>query len=307
MPKNFRYFFNYLKIYLRIITFKWVKLTISILCSAITLFSFSDKIREIDHPSFSILNTILIIVIAIVIALIITIPSIHKSYNVSGVEGVRLQLIYGDIMTSRTNLVVPTNTSFDTDPECIKESSIQGQICKRFYGNNHSYLGYELQKALTGKKLRISSVPEKKVGNNIRYSINTVVALQPDKHTDAQTFYWIAINDHDNDGNVPMNNICIKESIDCLWQYMKNNRKIRSIAVPIFGTGLTGVNQPTFDVFEYIVDSFIQMTVNYKIADTLQIYIYPKDYVSFNDFELADRYLKFRCANPLSINTKHSF
>lgn len=305
--KKIRFWINCSKIYLRVIYFEWIKLLFSILCTAVTLISITTFIKDIEQPSFTFLEIILLCLTALVFSALIVLPSILKKYNIKGQEGVQIQLMYGDILDSRFNIVIPTNTSFDTDRTCIKSNSIQGQFCDRFYCGRSIELNEKLIHFINENNIEGAQAPNKKVGNKIRYPINSIVHLATGSSADDQIFYWIAINNHDDYGNVPTENICITESIQALWEHLEKQRKVQSLAIPILGTGLTGINQPTFDVLEYIVDSFIQITSRHKIADVLRIYIYPKNHISFQDFELADRYLKFRCENPLTIKTKNIF
>ena len=244
---------------------------------------------------------------ALIISALGILPSILKSYTVKGLEGVKIQLMFGDILDSKMNIIIPTNTSFDTDFSCIKKNSLQGQVCNRFYNGNPKLIYSKLNSALSDTNLSVETIPSKKVGNKIRYPKDSIVCLRNGVDADAQTFYWIAINDHDDFGNVPICSIKITESLQKLWDYFKVQRRVQSVAIPIIGTGLAGINQPTFDVFEYIVDSFIQVASEYRIVETLRIYIYPKNYLSYQDFELANKYLKFRCENPLTVQTKNVF
>lgn len=304
---SYRIYINLGRIYLRIIASKWILMSINILCTVLTILTISIYVKGINAPSLTISQAIVVFSIIFIGAFIATIPSIFKSYNIKGIEGVRIQLLFGDILNSKMDIVIPTNTSFDTDWSCIKATSIQGQFCNRFYKGLDKYLGAKLNELLSNMYLTEIELTNKRVGNKTRYPINTIVPLKRGESAESQVFYWIAINDHDDAGNVPLDTICITRSVSELWDYLRRNRKVRSIAIPILGTGLSGVNQSSFDVFEYIVDSFIVMSLKHKIADTLRIYIYPKDYMSFQDFELANQYLRFRCEHPFNIESKCVF
>ena len=124
------------------------------------------------------------------------------------------------------DLVVPTNTTFDTDLDgkIPKAHSIQGEFTRRYYDSEVNHLDLDINKELSKEDCRFVEQTERKRGKKKQYPIGTVIQLKRKE----RIFYLIA-NTHINDAGVAKTSIEKPKRIisKTLVLYQRKRRKRR--------------------------------------------------------------------------------
>ena len=97
------------------------------------------------------------------------------------------------------DLIVPTNTTFDTDLDGkIPEAhSIQGGFTRRYYDSEIHHLDLDIDKELDKEDYDYEEPPEKRRGKKRRYPIGTVIQVKKG----GRLFYLVANTHINNDGS----------------------------------------------------------------------------------------------------------
>lgn len=222
-------------------------------------------------------------------------PNCYRRHKI-GSRDCSIELVVGDMIGDRNDMIIPANTFFDTN-ETISERSIQGQLAKRMFENDSKLLDRLLTEAIKGSCLEHVDVPEKRKGKKIRYPLNSIVWVSREMGEDSQRFYWLAMCDFNNDGSIIRERIDIEASVVAVWNHLKKRPHVRTLCMPVLGTGLTPAGMTPFDVIEAIVDTFLAETATNRLVESLRIYLYPKDSETLTTFKLADGYIRYRIRN----------
>lgn len=272
----------------------------SVVMLIVDVFEHILKVSQLDNLCI-ILGAL---IIAFIFSLLHNIPRYIYSVRIVGRNDSYIDLIIGDIMREKGDLIIPTNTTFDVTfiPEgFISHNSIQGQMCdSEYYSGDTGKLTQDLENAL--KKCRFETLENRPRGNKKKYKLETIAKIQHDNNV---TSYWIPLGDLNSDGNFIYNSLDIKLSINNIWKYFKgDNANIRELCIPALGTGLTPLNIPKVFIIEHIIDSYIVQSRDRKIAQRLKIILYPENRKSniYADFDYLCEYLKIRSNNPDSID-----
>lgn len=246
-------------------------------------------------------------IVTILISFFWAIPNCYKSFKISGNGGSKIELVVGDILKDSDDMIIPSNTFFDTSRQIISSKSIQGQLVNRKYDGCLADLNDGIKVALENSKMEGKFVSEKVVGNQIRYPLNTILAVSKSSLSDSQRFYLLALCDFTNEGDIIKDKTNIHDSINSIWKYLQEHIHVRNLCIPVLGTGLTSKNIPQFDVMEVIIDSFLVEVTKLRFVDTLRIYLYPKGPETFTAFHLAGQYIQHRIENISAIELKPIF
>lgn len=263
------------------------------------LVSLTEHLFKIPQLQNNIMLSVSIL-IAIVYSFFNNIPKYFHSEKIRDRNNCYIDLIIGDIFKEQGDLVIPTNTTFDTTDKFISPKSLQWQTCQKYFNGDIKKLDSKLIKALINYDFEY--LIQRPIGKKKKYGLNCIAKI---RHENDTTSYWLPISDFNNDGNIIYESINIKQSIDNLWKFFKeNNGNVRSICLPALGTGLTPLNIPQIFIIEYIIDSYILQSKDRVIARRLKIVLYPKDKNTnvYKDFDYLAKYLHTRCQNPNSIS-----
>ncbi len=223
------------------------------------------------------------------------VPNCYHRHKI-GSRDCSIELVVGDMIEDSDDMIIPANTFFDTN-ETISGWSIQGQLAERRFGKDFELLDGMLAKAIKASGLEGVEVPEKTRGKNIRYPLNSIVWVSGKREEDAQRFYWLAMCDFNNDGSIIRERTDIEASVVAVWNYLKERPHVRTLCMPVLGTGLTPDGMAPFDVIGMIVDTFLTEATGDGLVKSLRIYLYPKDSETFTTFKLADGYIRYRIRN----------
>ncbi len=236
-----------------------------------------------------------LVIVTALASFVWAVPNCYHRHKI-GRRDCSIELVVGDMIEASDDMIIPANTFFDTN-ETISKWSIQGQLAERRFGNNFELLDGMLAKAIKTSGLEGVEVPEKMRGKNIRYPLNSIVWVSKKRDEDAQRFYWLAMCDFNNDGSIIKERTDIEASVAAVWNYLKERPHVRTLCMPVLGTGLTPDGMAPFDVIGMIVDTFLTEVTGDGLVKSLRIYLYPKDSETFTTFKLADGYIRYRIRN----------
>ena len=190
-----------------------------------------------------------------------------------------------DIFAVPGQIVVSSNTTFDTDTAngVIALDSLQGQFNTHYYPNRLNELDEDLDRELEG--VAFEEVPNK-VGKSKRYPVGTIARVS----SHGQTFLFLAMAHMSETANARSSLEIIDESLSKLWDYVNTRGELEDIVMPVMGTGRGRLKVPRKKVIERIAQSFVDASQDVTFAGKLVIVVHPPDASKFeiNLFEIRD-------------------
>jgi hypothetical protein len=196
------------------------------------------------------------------------------------------EVLIGDLLESPAqNIVISTNTTFDTDISSglIHPDSLQGKFSNKFFAGNTSELDKLITASLKGIAFEDHSTGK---GKKKRYPIGTVARVS----AHGKTFYLTAMSELNEHGNAHSNASMIDTSLESLWAYIAAQGELGDVAMAIIGTGRGRVRLSRKKVVERIAQSFADASQEKVFSNLLTIVVHPADAAKFsvNLFEIKD-------------------
>ena len=119
------------------------------------------------------------VVLGFLIAFLLSRPKTVFSYQLKN-RDVTIEVRIANAFKVSGDLVVPINTTFDTDfdGKIPKAHSIQGEFTRECYDSDVSHLDLDIDKALAKENYPYKELPEKKIGKKRQYPIGAVIQLK---------------------------------------------------------------------------------------------------------------------------------
>lgn len=221
-----------------------------------------------------------------------------RSFPVSSIRSridgkdVSIAIIVGDILDNADDLVIPSNTTFDTDlnRSIISNRSIQGQFTVKHFGESTTALDAILESEL--RNLDYTNRPSK-IGKVKQFSPGSVCKVEAAN----RVAYFVAICHMNDSGNAEGTLDMLLDSLPKLWEFIARKGRKGVLCVPLLGTGLSRTPINREESFREIVRSFVAACGEKSFCDELRIYIHPVDFVSHGlNFEMLANFLRYQCA-----------
>ena len=207
---------------------------------------------------------------------------------------ITIEIRIADAFEVSGDLVVPINTTFDTDLDgrIPKAHSIQGEFTRQYYDSAVHHLDLDINAALDKENYSYEEPPEKKCGKKRRYPIGTIIQLEKS----GRLFYLVA-NTHINDDGVASTTIeNLKESLAELWYYISEKGSKGNVVIPLLGTGKARLGDKREDIFLEIIRSFIASCSSGTYCDKLIVAIHPPDVTKHRiDLNYLQDFLEYSC------------
>ena len=220
-------------------------------------------------------------------------PKTGVSYQLKN-RDVTIEIRIANAFEVPGDLVVPTNTTFDTDLDgrIPKAKSIQGEFTRRYYDSEVHHLDLDIDKALAKENYHYEELPEKDHRKKRQYPIGTVIQLER-----AKRLFYLVANSHINDSGVASTTIeNLRESLARLWYYISEKGSKGDIVIPLVGTGKARLGEKREDVLLEIIRSFIASCSSGSYCDKLVVAIYPPDVTKHKiDVNYLQEFLKYSC------------
>lgn len=207
---------------------------------------------------------------------------------------VTIEIRIADAFEVPGDLVIPTNTTFDTDLDgrIPKAHSIQGEFTRQYYDSVVHHLDLDINAALAKENYGYEEPPEKKRGKKRRYPIGTVIQLEKSRR-----LFYLVTNTHINNDGVASTTIeSLKESLAKLWYYISEKGSKGDIVIPLLGTGKARLSDTREGIFLEIIRSFIASCSSGNYCDKLIVAIYPPDVIKHRiDLNYLRDFLEYSC------------
>lgn len=225
-----------------------------------------------------------ILVVAALIVIFTRRPVSRVSYRVPG-RDYRFEVKIADLFAEPCDLVISSNTTFDTDiaSGLIAADSLQGQLTLRVFEGNTAEIDRQIEEGLRGLKSRPRNDAP---GRKKEYPIGTVVPVR----IPGRTFYFVAMSRLNSHGTASSTLRGIEESLDKLWAFVAEQGELRDLAIPLMGTGRGRLDLPRKKMVEKIAQSFADASRERVFSNRLLVVVRPQDAENFgvNLFEVRD-------------------
>lgn len=233
------------------------------------------------YSSYAILPMIAFAVLYVVVT---RRPINRVSYKVAGRDYV-VEVRIGDIFAGTNDVVVSTNTTFDTSMAngLIATDSLQGQVATRFFQSNTDEIDEQLQIDLSrAEGTRRADAP----GKNVEYPIGTVARVKGH----GRTFYFLAMSRLNAQGTASTSVREVEDALSSLWSFILTNGELKDLSVPLMGTGRGRTGYPRKKMAERIAQSFADGSKDQVFSNRLSIVIRPEDAENFgvNLYQIRD-------------------
>ncbi len=196
-----------------------------------------------------------------------------------------LEVKIGDLFQEAGDVVISTNTTFDTDIAngVISAESLQGQLAIQVFQGNTSEIDRQLAEQLHRVK---GAHRDGAPGKPIEYPIGTVAKVKAGN----RNFYFVAMARLNEHGTSKSSVRDVEDALAGLWKFVAEQGELRTLVVPVMGTGRGRIDLPRKKVIERIAQSFADATREKTFSNRLKIVVRPEDADNFslNLFEVRD-------------------
>ncbi|MBY5751789.1 macro domain-containing protein [Rhizobium leguminosarum] len=211
-------------------------------------------------------------------------PITRFSYKIPG-KDLSVEVRIGDLFDGTNDVIVSTNTTFDTDMASglIDTDSIQGQVATRFFNANTAEIDRQLELDLA----QILSVERQDAkGKKLEYPIGTVARVK--SHN--RTFYFVAMSRLNANGNAISLPREVEDALEATWKFVQTSGNLRDLSIPVMGTGRGRTGVPRKKMIERIAQSFYDESKGKIFSSRLSIVVRPKDAENFavNLYQIRD-------------------
>lgn len=227
---------------------------------------------------------VLILLAALLVVVFTRRPVGRVSYRAAG-KDYRIDVKIADLFAEPGDLVISSNTTFDTDiaSGLINVDSVQGQLSVRLFDGNTAEIDRQLTESLKGVAHRMrKNAP----GKEREYPIGTVAPVR----IPGRTFYFVAMSRLNDQGTAQSSVRDIEEALEKLWAFVATSGELRDVAIPLMGTGRGRVPLPRKKMVERIAQSFADASREKVFSNRLAVIVRPADAENFglNLFEVRD-------------------
>jgi len=195
-----------------------------------------------------------------------------------------IEVRFGDLLDSAEDIIVSSNTTFDTaiSGGLISPKSLQGQVLLRFFNGDAEELDRQIKAELAGLAFTEASSP----GKRKRYPIGTVARAK----SHGKNFYFVAMAELNEHGNAQSDIDGIHKALAGTWGCIASRGDFGEMAIPVMGTGRGRLKIPQQKMIELIAQSFADASSQKAFARKLSIVIHPNDAKQneVNLFEVRD-------------------
>ncbi|MBL8554595.1 MAG: hypothetical protein JNL41_09985 [Phenylobacterium sp.] len=233
------------------------------------------------YSSFAIIP---IIAVAVLFVVVTRRPVARVSYKAPH-RDYRFEVKIGDIFAENADVVISTNTTFDTDMASglIAVDSLQGQLAIQVFQGNTDEIDRQLAEGLRQHPHVIRADAK---GKKEEFPIGTVAKVT----APGRIYYFVAMSRLNEHGTARSTLHDIDDALEGLWKFVGDQGELRPIAIPLMGTGRGRVELPRKKMIERIAQSFADASRDKIFSNRLAILVRPQDAENFgvNLFEVRD-------------------
>jgi len=211
-------------------------------------------------------------------------PLTRFVYKAPG-RDIQVEVKIGDLFEEKADVVISSNTTFDTDMASglISPQSLQGQFALQFFNGNTDDIDRQLDASLANAPSQPRDNPP---GKALEYPIGTVAKVE----AHSRIFYFLAMSRLNAQGTASTTVREVEDALNDLWGFIATQGEMREVAIPVIGTGRGRLDLQRKKMIERISQSFVDASAGRIFANRLILVIHPKDAENFgvNLFEIRD-------------------
>lgn len=191
----------------------------------------------------------------------------------------------GDLFKEAGDVVISSNTTFDTDISSglIAPDSLQGQLAIEVFQSNTAAIDQQIHASLKNVPHEIrADAPGKKQ----EYPIGTVAKVS----VPGKAYYFVAMARLNEHGTANSTVRGVEDALDGVWKFVADQGELRTLVLPLMGTGRGRLAIPRKKMIERIAQSFAEASKEKVFSNRLVIVVRPQDAERFelNLFEVRD-------------------
>ena len=235
--------------------------------------AFDSFVKEYKLPIFSV-----IVAVSLGWGLWKSVRKLSTKAQIEGTD-IDIEVVVGSLFafSPQSAIVVSSNTTFDTctDDDFISRSSMQGQVCERYFKGSWRDMDATVSKSIERFK-PAARLDDGRTFKKDVYPVGTTAHLK----VDSRHFYMVALATMNAQGRSGASFIDLQNTLVGLWQFVSHDGEQMDITIPLIGTGKARVPAKRSEVAEAIMRSFIAACKEgeKRFCNHLRIIINPEDY-----------------------------
>ena len=249
-----------------------------------TLVDIADAFKVYTKDKYSSFGLLFLIIPAVLFVLFTRRPVSRVSYKVPK-KDYTFEVKIGDLFKEPGEIVISSNTTFDTDMSqgLIASNSLQGQVATQFFNAQTAEIDRQIEVSLAREEFIVN---DERPGKKRQYPLGTVARVS----AYGRNFYFVAMSHMNTDGTAYSDVRMMDEALEKLWANMARKAEMNDIVMPLMGTGRGRVPMPRKKVIERIAQSFADASQDKTFSNKLTIMVRPEDATKFslNLFQVRD-------------------
>lgn len=216
---------------------------------------------------------------------------LNYTVKIKGSPDVIVSLKVCDALQNEGAIIIPTNSTFDTEmnDEFISKASIQGQYQTKYFNEKTAELDKRIKDGLIGKAY--VELKDGRKYNTKRYPIGTVSRV----NVKNKRAYFLVDSDIDSKGiPIDVDAETVSQALTSLWNNIHREGNNEPYSIPLIGTGKARAKDISRnEAVQQIILSFLAASKEHKITECLTICIYPLDFNKI-DWDGLCEFLKYQ-------------
>lgn len=251
--------------------------TIGIFTSFLTIFiTIKDE--------YKLWTGVIFLVLVIAIFLYLLYRANHTDNINLTINGLKVNISYGDLFNSEGLKLIPFNEYFDTlvDNVVIAENTLNGKFIKKYYPNVINF-DNQIITVLNGKSSEINNT--RLMGKKHKYELGTTIEV-------ANEYLLTAFTHFDNTNRAYLSKVEYLLCLDNLWKEINRIYAQRNINIPLLGSGISriGNDLKLQDYLEQILNSLKLSNIDNAYNTRLNIVLHESVKEEINLFEIKNKF-----------------
>ena len=195
-------------------------------------------------------------------------PKKRVEFQIPGSDS-SFEIRFGDIFDGKAVTVIPVNDYFDGElGDHVSEYSLHGKFIRDILGGQSKTFFDMTSEALSGVKPEVAGMPRSS-GRCDEYAIGTIASVDVSA---GRRFLLVALSHTDLSSLKAY--ATVHDLWTCLagvWNGIRDYSNGRPAAIPLIGSGLSGIGLPARHLIEIIVTSFLYHTKEGKVAERVTL------------------------------------
>ena len=244
--------------------------------------SFATIFITIDSAHKVIAGIVFLLLLLIIYIVMLYRANILDSVSLN-INGLKIDIFYGDIFSSEGLKLIPFNEYFDTlvDNVVIAENSLNGMFINNY--SNQESLDAQIERKLTQKPSKVNQGRE--LGKKEKYELGTTVEVEND-------YLLTAFTHFDEEHRACLSKGEYLLCLDSLWKEVNRIYAQRNISIPLLGSGITRVGNELKlqDYLEQILNSLKLSNLDSAHNTKISIILHESVNSEINLFDIKSRF-----------------